>query len=648
MRQIQFNPCEESLLNLGHQFDNKAREIFFPSFRQRNDTKLFFNFEKNSIEKYSIELKDDRFEVTTPLTLNCGIFKSQLVEMSEDGEVVHGNMFRSIVHESIDANHSYDPTDQETIKLATEMKALYDELSERFERGDFNKPVKGVDYYTDEEKVEFAEQLSEEADKIFVKHEELDKPVFVQDDDGSISIDGDAVTQYEEYDDSEVKREIARLEKDKADKTEIPTVPSNVSAFNNDAGYLTEHQPLTDYAKKSEIPSLEGYAKKKDIPTVPTKVSELVNDEGYLKEHQSLEGLATEEDLESAKSELSESIINKLDKPSDTPEVGKVLKIKSVNDDGSFVCEWADGTDLTDYVKNTDYASESSAGVLMAKDAQGFGVSNGNLYVRNMSLSDYGKKGNTAAISKGTLENILPSKVKDNAFFVAQFNVTPFEDVKNAIDEGKQCIIFLNNRVYTPTYNAPTQITFNAIDNSQMFYIYVLSSGKWGNGVDPLQATTYKKNSIIGNEESTAFYPTTKAVFDYAEPKKGEWVLKGTLTTENKDTGVNVDLTGCTELTIYGSCDCTGNSAINCRDEGGSFSLTGSVFTSSSKYIIVSSETTVYGIGGIKSAYGTSSTRTTTGVQAYNILNRSIGAITSINLSAPANITSCNIEIYAR
>lgn len=40
-----------------------------------------------------------------------------------------------------------------------------------------------------------------------------------------------------------------------AQKSEIPTIPSKVSEFENDAGYLTEHQ------------SLEGYAKTEDIPT---------------------------------------------------------------------------------------------------------------------------------------------------------------------------------------------------------------------------------------------------------------------------------------------------------------------------------------------------------------------------------------------
>lgn len=38
---------------------------------------------------------------------------------------------------------------------------------------------------------------------------------------------------------------------DLSDKPTIPTVPTNVSAFANDAGYLTQHQSLSEYAKTS-------------------------------------------------------------------------------------------------------------------------------------------------------------------------------------------------------------------------------------------------------------------------------------------------------------------------------------------------------------------------------------------------------------
>ena len=71
-----------------------------------------------------------------------------------------------------------------------------------------------------------------------------------------------------------------------AKKSEIPVVPTKVSVFENDAGYLTEHQDLSEYAKKTEIPD------------VPTKVSAFENDKGYLTEHQDLSGYATEQWVE--------------------------------------------------------------------------------------------------------------------------------------------------------------------------------------------------------------------------------------------------------------------------------------------------------------------------------------------------------------
>ena len=42
---------------------------------------------------------------------------------------------------------------------------------------------------------------------------------------------------------------------DKIAEIDIPTVPTKVSAFANDAGYLTEHQSLIEYAKKTDIPA---------------------------------------------------------------------------------------------------------------------------------------------------------------------------------------------------------------------------------------------------------------------------------------------------------------------------------------------------------------------------------------------------------
>lgn len=48
------------------------------------------------------------------------------------------------------------------------------------------------------------------------------------------------------------KSAITALQIGKADKTEIPIVPTNVSEFTNDAGYLTEHQDISNLVVKEE------------------------------------------------------------------------------------------------------------------------------------------------------------------------------------------------------------------------------------------------------------------------------------------------------------------------------------------------------------------------------------------------------------
>jgi hypothetical protein len=81
-------------------------------------------------------------------------------------------------------------------------------------------------------------------------------------------------------------------------ENEIPTVPSNVSAFVNDVPYLTEHQSLDGYATEQWVEDkhyitgvdLSNYATLQDIPTSNTAFT---NDAGYLTQHQSLEDYAT-------------------------------------------------------------------------------------------------------------------------------------------------------------------------------------------------------------------------------------------------------------------------------------------------------------------------------------------------------------------
>ena len=101
-----------------------------------------------------------------------------------------------------------------------------------------------------------------------------------------------------------------------AKKSEIPTVPTKTSQLTNDSnfltavpaeyvteteldnkGYLTEHQSLSEYAKKSEIPDVSHFIT--SIPEEYVTETEL-NNKGYLTQHQSLEGYATKTYVDNA------------------------------------------------------------------------------------------------------------------------------------------------------------------------------------------------------------------------------------------------------------------------------------------------------------------------------------------------------------
>lgn len=108
-------------------------------------------------------------------------------------------------------------------------------------------PVKGVDYFTTAEINEIEEGAAAKVDLS----------------DYAKTADLSTVATSGSYNDLSNKPSIpsttglasTNYVDDKIAAIVIPTVPTKVSAFENDKGYLTEHQSLTEYAKKTEIPA---------------------------------------------------------------------------------------------------------------------------------------------------------------------------------------------------------------------------------------------------------------------------------------------------------------------------------------------------------------------------------------------------------
>lgn len=126
----------------------------------------------------------------------------------------------------------------------------------------------------------------------------------------------------------------------------------------------------------------------------------------------------------------------------------------------------------------------------------------------------------------------------------------------------------------------------------------------------------------------------------------GEWVLKGTLSTDNKDTGVSVDLSGCTEMFITGVTTCTAAVAITCNIA----TLVGNFGTSG-----VRRSAALYQDNGLMTMlrYGQYVGNATNPVLTTNLPGNSLVAkrlyeITIIKFNTPADVTESDIKIYAR
>jgi hypothetical protein len=150
------------------------------------------------------------------------------------------------------------------------------------------------------------------------------------------------------------------------------------------SGYATK--TYVDSAVKNVNVDLSGYAKKSDIPVVPTKVSAFVNDKGYLTEHQDLSNYATKNFVIGAVSEVdvSDQLTNYATKSYVTNAISQAQLDGTVDLSGYATKTYVDDavanidipeTDLSDYytkeeldtgynalrewVIDSDYATES-------------------------------------------------------------------------------------------------------------------------------------------------------------------------------------------------------------------------------------------------------------------------------------------------
>lgn len=156
-----------------------------------------------------------------------------------------------------------------------------------------------------------------------------------------------------------------------------------------------EAQDMVEVSEWAQKPEKPTYTAKEvgalpDDTKIPTKVSELENDKNYLTEPYD-------------DTELKSEIATKITAPAN-PEVGKVFKIKSVNEDGTFVGEWADGgvANLDVQINGESIVKDGVAEIPLCTDSNTPGLISIDPYVTNGGLYRANPKSGLIRINKAT------------------------------------------------------------------------------------------------------------------------------------------------------------------------------------------------------------------------------------------------------
>nr|DAZ41966.1 MAG TPA: hypothetical protein [Caudoviricetes sp.] len=177
--------------------------------------------------------------------------------------------------------------------------------------------------------------------------------------------------------------------------------------------YMQEHPfeetdpTVPDWAKQPEKPTYtaEEVGALPDNTKIPTKTSELENDSGFL------------------------------DSPP-TPEVGKILKIKSVNEDGTFVCEWADdgGSNLDVQINGESIVQDGVAEIPLATKTEKAGLVTIDKYVTRGGIVKADASTGLIRIQAASKSNI---DARNNSFCPIVPNYSLDYAVKAAMCDGK-------------------------------------------------------------------------------------------------------------------------------------------------------------------------------------------------------------------
>lgn len=179
----------------------------------------------------------------------------------------------------------------------------------------------------------------------------------------------------------------------------------------------------------------------------------------------------------------------------------------------SIVQNQVANVDLTDYVKNTDWASSSKGGVIRTPNWYNAVTDNsGNLYCLSTSYETYLSKDNVAFMSKGTLENVITGKQLLSATDVENNVVSTDTDKPLSANMGKELNDRIQNLASIGKYLAMWDCTTGLPTTNPVTMPYNYTTGDYY-VISNISTTNYMPNgSTYNGTASTTVYSGTETL----------------------------------------------------------------------------------------------------------------------------------------
>ena len=358
-----------------------------------------------------------------------------------------------------------------------------------------------------------------------------------------------------------------------AKKTDIPSLEGYATEqWVNSKNYLTSHQSLEDYATKEQLstkankehthllkditdyvaPNLSIYAKKTDIPSLNGYATEeWVTSKKYLTSHQSLEDYYTKTQVDAKLKLISGGTVDLSNYYTKVESDGKyALKTSIPTLNGYATEEWVNSKgfltthqDLTDYAKKTELAnyytkSESDGKYALSSDIPSLNgyatedwVNSKGFLTTHQSLTDYAKKTDLSTKADKEHTHLL----KDITDYVAP-NLSIYAkktDIPSL--EGYATEQWVTNKGYLTTHQSLADYAkkseLKTINGSSLIGSGDIHIEGGGDGIHKWEGTRAEYNALSAYDENMLYVITDEDV-EYATQ---QWVTDQGYLTQHQD-----------------------------------------------------------------------------------------------------------------